>query len=324
MKRLFACLAAVTLWLVGQGAYAVDLPGPLVDVNWLADNLSKVKVLEIRPDPDNFKEKPQFVTDKKSGKKKLVEVGGHLPGSVWLDFSKVRTERVIDGKKIKHLIPEKADFEKLVRSWGVNKGDAIVLVPVGDSIGDLNTAARVYWQLKYYGEDRVAILNGGTSAWLAAQKPYSTDLVKPAGGNWAAGAERPQLLATSDETAKASAGAAQLVDARPIAQHYGLSKSGSVSEYGHIAGSKLAAAELMSKDSGGATYFLDAGTYRALLGKLGISETAPTISYCNTGHQAAGLWFVMSEVLGNKNTKLYDGSMHEWTVEKRPVQGLKG
>jgi 3-mercaptopyruvate sulfurtransferase SseA len=28
----------------------------------------------------------------------------------------------------------------------------------------------------------------------------------------------------------------------------------------------------------------------------------------------------MSEVLGNSKAKLYGGSLHEWTLEKRPVQ----
>ena len=38
------------------------------------------------------------------------------------------------------------------------------------------------------------------------------------------------------------------------------------------------------------------------------------VSYCNTGHWAATNWFVMSEILGQKNVKLYDGSMVEWTA----------
>ena len=38
------------------------------------------------------------------------------------------------------------------------------------------------------------------------------------------------------------------------------------------------------------------------------------VSYCNTGHWAATNWFVMSEILGRKHVKLYDGSMVEWTA----------
>ena len=52
---------------------------------------------------------------------------------------------------------------------------------------------------------------------------------------------------------------------------------------------------------------------------MGISSQQPTIAYCNTGHLASGAWFVMSEMVGNPNTRLYDGSMHQWTLEKRPT-----
>ncbi|MEC7558641.1 MAG: sulfurtransferase, partial [Pseudomonadota bacterium] len=36
---------------------------------------------------------------------------------------------------------------------------------------------------------------------------------------------------------------------------------------------------------------------------------------CNTGHWAATNWFVLSEVLGRDDVKLYDGSMVEWTAD---------
>ena len=46
----------------------------------------------------------------------------------------------------------------------------------------------------------------------------------------------------------------------------------------------------------------------------------PVINYCNTGHQAATNWFVLSEVLGRRGVSLYDGSLSEWTEESdRPV-----
>ena len=76
--------------------------------------MSEVQVIEVRTDLSSYLRSPEFDTDKKTGKKFLVEVGGHIANSTLLDFKKVRVERLVDGKKIKHLIPEKADFEKLV------------------------------------------------------------------------------------------------------------------------------------------------------------------------------------------------------------------
>ena len=314
MRRILSAVAALAIWLAAPAAFALQLPGPLVDVAWVAANLDKLRILEIRDERESFAVAPEYATDRRTGKPVLARFGGHLPGSAWVDFSKVRVDRVIGGQKVRYMGPEKADFEQLARGWGVNRGDAIVIVSLGESIADLNEAARVYWQFKYFGEDNVAIMNGGTLAWLSARAPASTAVEAPKPGDWSASAERQEIVATSEETAAASErGERQLVDARPIAQHHGLSKSGAVTQFGHIAGSKLAAQELLSKPVGGAAHYLDVASYRALLERMGISETQPTITYCNTGHQATGFWFVISELLGNKQAKLYDGSLHQWT-----------
>ena len=47
----------------------------------------------------------------------------------------------------------------------------------------------------------------------------------------------------------------------------------------------------------------------------------PVIPFCNTGQAAATDWFVLSEILGRPNVKLYDGSMSEWAGDpNRPVE----
>ena len=47
----------------------------------------------------------------------------------------------------------------------------------------------------------------------------------------------------------------------------------------------------------------------------------PVVSYCNTGHWASTNWFVLSELLGRKDVRLYYGSMVEWTADaRRPVE----
>ena len=46
-----------------------------------------------------------------------------------------------------------------------------------------------------------------------------------------------------------------------------------------------------------------------------------TIAYCNTGHWAATDWFVLHELLGRKQARLYAGSMVEWTSNaSRPLE----
>jgi thiosulfate/3-mercaptopyruvate sulfurtransferase len=181
----------------------------------------------------------------------------------------------------------------------------------------------LYWQLKYFGHDNVAILNGGTAAWIMAGKQVSTAASSAKTGNWQATAERAELFATSEEVARAvKDGSAQLVDNRPLAQYLGAAKRDYVYDYGHIPGAKLYANELLTTE-GLPARFPPVKDLKQLAGAMGIDPRKDTITYCNSGHLASGGWFVMHELMGTKNVKLYDGSMHQWTREKRPVTAMK-
>jgi thiosulfate/3-mercaptopyruvate sulfurtransferase len=56
---------------------------------------------------------------------------------------------------------------------------------------------------------------------------------------------------------------------------------------------------------------------------LAINSRANIITYCNSGQFASTSWFVFHELMGNPNVRLYDGSMHQWALEKRPVEKIK-
>lgn len=321
MKTQIRFVAGAALLGLAQWALALDVPGPVVDGEWLAKNRADVTILDVRPNQKSFTVAPEFETDKKTGKKFLVELGGHIDGAVPVDNKKVRVDRVINGLTVKSMIPERADFEKLVRSWGVQAGRPIVIVSAGMEPLDFNDAARLFWQFKVYGEDNIAVLNGGTAGWIAAGREVSTAAVKAAEGNWASKADRTaEYNATSDDMAKAQADkSAQLIDARDDAHYLGLSKASSTSAAGHAAGAKNVYTGLMSTQGGDAARLLAADTYRDVFKLSGLDAQAPAIAYCNTGHQASGTWFVLTQIVGNRNVKLYDGSMHQWTLEKRPT-----
>jgi len=322
MKKIQWLLAFALISLVSL-AQAINLPSPVVSADWLANNMSEVQVIEVRTDLASYLRNPEFDTDKKTGKKFLVEVGGHIVSSTLLDFKKVCVDRMVDGKKIKFLIPEKADFEKLVQSLGITSDKPIVLVPIGQDMSDIDEALRTYWSFKVYGEDQVAVLDGGIAGWLSESREFTTATTPKSTGNWLAKAERKELIASSDDVAAASKnGKPQLLDARQPAQYLGLAKRPDVMTFGHIAGSKELAPELLARSNNGALYFWQKKTYDALLAANGLSSKGQTIAYCNTGHLAAGGWFVMSELVGNKSTKLYDGSLYLWTLEGRPLVGV--
>jgi thiosulfate/3-mercaptopyruvate sulfurtransferase len=304
-------------------AAEVVLPGPLVTPQWLREHGQGVTVIDVGSDAQRLTTPPQFTTDAQTGAKALARTGGHIPGALFVDFNAIRQERDVGGVKLAAMMPERSFFERAMRSAGLDKGRAIVIAAVGESVESLDMAARLLFQLKYFGQEQVALLNGGTNAWIDAGYPVSTDPVPARQGNWAAGAERKELLATAaDVQASLGGGAVQLIDARPVAQFFGIAKSPAVTAAGHVQGARSLPPEGLTAGAGPARVYLDGKQLRAVFALQGIDADKPSISYCNTGQYAAGAWFAAHEILGQKGARLYAGSMSEWTHLNHPVVGL--
>ncbi|MDO8650615.1 MAG: rhodanese-like domain-containing protein [Undibacterium sp.] len=324
MRNLFKGFAlAITFSAVTNTVFAAIFPGTVIDSAWLAANLDKVQVVDVRGNIKSFVGKPEFETDAKTGKKTLSEVGGHLSGARLIDMKTMRTDRMFGDQKVKYMIPEKADFEKTIQSAGIDAGKPIVLVSVGTEVTEVDDALRVYWQFKVYGEDDIAVLDGGMANWLLEGREFTSAAASAKTGNWLAKTDRSaQYFASSEDVVKAIADKkTNLIDSRDSKHFLGLVKRDYVSGYGHLEGAKLYPTELMFKSAGGAVKFMSTNTYKALMSAQGIDTAMPSISYCNSGHLSSGPWFIVSELLGNKSSKLYDGSLHQWTLEKRAVVG---
>jgi thiosulfate/3-mercaptopyruvate sulfurtransferase len=235
MKKSIVALFAMGATMA-QAAYAIDVPSPVVDAAWLNAHKDEVTVLQVSGPLSSFTQAPKVKTV--DGKTVIQTVSGHVPGAHFVDFGKVRVSRMVDGKKVKKLIPLKADFQKLAQSWGVDNDSAIVFVPAGLSTGDVDEAARLYWQFKYYGQKNMAVLNGGMAAWLAAGYPAATNAPKAEKGNWTAKGEDKSILATYSEVKSALKHKnVQLADARPQNQYMGVfTKKGELS--GHLKNAK--------------------------------------------------------------------------------------
>lgn len=302
---------------------AASLPGPLVDTDWLEKNLQAVKILDVREDIESFTRKAVLVRKRFTGDLKLRRMGAHVPGAVLVDYLNIRTSKEIDGINVRRMLPEKAEFEELMQSWGLNNNDVIIIMSPGVSNGDVTLATRLYWQIKYFGHDRVAILDGGVLQWLLEEKSASIKSSEPERGGWLASDARASILASSDDVAKAIHDVnTQLVDTRSLGFYLGSIKQSYVRKKGHIPSAKIFPNELLTS-AGSAVYFTDVEDIQQMTKELGINTSANIITYCNSGQLASASWFVFSELIGNKNVKLYDGSMHQWALEKRPVEKMK-
>ena len=318
--KIFKLLFIYLMW--SNIAFAANVPAPLVETGWLAKNQNKVVILEIRKDTKSFTKKPVYAKNKKTGKSKLKKVGGHIPGSILVNYSKLRSAKQIDGRKVVKMNISKDAFENLMQASGVSKDSAVVIVSKGQANGDVTMATRLYWQMKYYGHDNMAILNGGMAQWIIDKRAVSSKPSKAKKGNWVSTAERNNILATSKDVATAVKDKSQLVDTRPISLYLGTwRKKSYVFADGHIPGAKPYPNELLTTTM--PAKFLKTTQSKSLFEEMGIKADKNSITYCNSGHLATGSWFVLSELMGNKNVKMYDGSMHQWTLEENDVTKMK-
>jgi len=110
-----------------------------------------------------------------------------------------------------------------------------------------------------------------------------------------------------------------LVDARPVSFFLGKEKAPAALAYGHIPGA-------LNIDS---AQFYDTAANKLkpkaeLAAIAGEVPAGATVAYCNTGHWAATDWFVLHELLGRKQARLYAGSMVEWTSNaSRPLESAR-
>jgi thiosulfate/3-mercaptopyruvate sulfurtransferase len=278
---------------------------PLVTPQWLSQHLRDpdLVVLDIRSAIDGGGA-PAFAK-------------GHIPGAVHSDYDKAGWRVTRQG--VPFMLPTLPELEKLIGETGIDEDSRVVIVPAGVHVTDFGAAARVYWTLKVAGHPAVSILDGGFAAWQAASYTLEAGKKSPPPKIFTARLN-PRLLANATEVeAVETAGGATLLDARPASFFAGKDRAPAAKAYGHIPGA-------LNLDSAS---FYDSRTNRLrpkpeLAAIAAAVPPGPVVSYCNTGHWAATNWFVLSELLGRTDVKLYDGSMVEWTIDpRRPVASAR-
>lgn len=288
MKK-FILLFVLTLFV----ANAAQAAPPLVDPAWIKDHIGKpgVVFLDVRGSPGAFR-------------------AGHIPGAVFTSYG--RDKWRVELNKVPGMLPPVKTLEKLIGRLGIGNKDHVVLVPGGYSSGEMGVAARIYWTFKVLGHDGVSILDGGMAGYAANKgNPLEKTFAPPQSKTFKANF-RSEYLATAEDIKKALDGdGTALLDSRPNDQHLGINKSGSVKRPGTLKGAVNLPGKWTTVNNGGK--FRTADLLRRLYAAAKAPTDGKTITFCNTGHWASLGWFVNSELLGNKKTKMYDGSLADWS-----------
>ncbi len=189
-------------------------------------------------------------------------------------------------------------------------------------------AAYAYWYFKYYGHERVQLLNGGRKKWELEGRPLVTDVPATFAtrgypvphGNDKIRAYRDQVA--SEIVGKAGKG---LVDVRSPEEYRGESLAPAhlpqegAQRGGHIPGARnIPWGKAVDPDQ---ETFLSAEQLSQLYQGEGITPDQEIVAYCRIGERSAHTWFVLHELLGYPNVRNYDGSWTEWgSLVKAPIE----
>jgi thiosulfate/3-mercaptopyruvate sulfurtransferase len=263
-------------------------PDALVETDWLEAHLTdeNLRVIEVDEDTSAYEK-------------------GHVSGAVgWNWNSDLHT-------KVGRDYVSRAELSELLSRSGV--GDDTTVVLYG---GNNNWfAAYAYWILKLRGFDNVKLVNGGRKKWELESRELTQDVpsYRPTGITLTA-PERDEIRALRDQVLSKLADAT-FVDVRSPEEFRGekLAPDHLPQEQaqvpGHIPGAANVPWAKAANDDG---TFKSADELRALYEGEGVTDDREIIAYCRIGERSSHTWFALTELLGYRNVKNYDGSWTEY------------
>lgn len=289
MKHLYASLAFF-LCLSASNVQAATYQ-PLIE----APELSAALAEQVQPQLIDIRSPEEYAA-------------GHIPGAVSAPYGQWRGPADNPGQ-----LAEDADFQKLIRQLGLTGQQPVVVYSSGVDETDFGAAARVYWTLKYLGLTDLSVLNGGFQQWQLTQQTIATDAT-PIAASQLTVQSNPRLVILKDELLEKIIQQDrnyQLLDARPPLFYQGKMKAPMSSIGGTIATAQNTPFAQWFNDSD--TRIRPVAEIKQLVRSQGLDQAQETVSFCNTGHWAATNWFVLSELAGLKDVRLYPASLAEWT-----------
>jgi len=301
--------------MIGVSAMALNVPANhIVDSAWLKANMSDKNLV--------------IVDVRKKGYK-----AEHVKGAVaWKssDFREGRYYSKVTKKSIPGYVASPLTMKRTMKKSGVNNDSAIVFYSGGTASKDFRDAALAAFTSEYYGFSNVAILDGGFAGWKKDGGSVGTKRTKVKKGNFSFKGRKfnQNIMATGEDIDEASwTGNAQTIDTNGKGKHWdGTAKDPRRLHEGHVKGAKVLSTKVLAVKKDGVYYLGDKAMVAAKFKEAGIDTNKETISYCNTGHLAAGVWFAGKYVLGmGDKSRMYSGSMADYTrwPKRKLIKGDK-
>ncbi len=232
---------------------------------------------------------------------------GHIPGaiSIW------RSEMQDNSYPYQGVMGTKSQIEALFGAKGIASGSFLVMY---DDRGACESA-RMWWILKYYGYEKMAILNGGLQAWLQNSEATAENPGRPEATFRLPGDGDEKMIASMAQVGQFIAnGSALLLDARTRDEYSGQVMKKGASLAGRVPGSiHLDWMEAVTEDH----QFKSLGQLEA---SYDLPRDRKVVTYCHSGVRSAHTYFVLTELLDYEQVMNYDGSWVEWSYHAQPVE----
>jgi len=328
-KKVFiatvALLALSMMIAQGFACFGPIFPSPsrnvpaIVSTNWLLRNLHRKNLV---------------VLDVRSSE---AYSAGHIPGAVNVPEAEwyINDPFTVSPETPWMEMPPKEELFTLIGNAGIKRNSLVVVVGSTGGLLESNfgplalysTAGitRVAITLLYAGVRNVAILDGGYEKWVMESKPTTTVSTNPKPVKYCGRVNR--IMVVSADYVDDKIGTSVILDARDYDVYCNYTQEPWAPKGGHIPTAKnLPTPELWNikeDGAGNAVYitYKDIGSLkRMVFSVVGNNKNKEIIVYCGVGGYASTMYFVLSEVLGYRNVKIYDGSAQEWELLDKPVE----
>ena len=233
---------------------------------------------------------------------------GHIPGAVHVDWrADLQDQTVRD-----YISPP--EFAALCSRHGISNETTVVFY------GDKSNwwACYALWAFRLFGHTATKVMDGGRDKWIAEGRGLSRKTPSHPAAHYRAPASRldSEIRAFFEQTLAHSREGKPLVDVRSPGEFRG--EVTHMPEYpqegvlrgGHVPGAKSVPWKTAVNADG--TLKTNA-ELRAVYEKGACLDPAgETIAYCRIGERSSHTWFVLSQLLGHRNVRNYDGSWTEW------------
>lgn len=263
----------------------------IVSTTWVRENLenSQVVIVDCRfslNDPELGREQYKI---------------SHIPGAYYLHLNEDLSSRV--GKHGgRHPLPDVDKLAKKLGEIGINSPETLV-VAYDDS--RLAFASRLWWLLRYLGHDRVALMDGGFSAWQKADYTITDGIPALKTGKFTPQERIDWVVDIDTVKTRKDLPEVALIDSREAPRYRG--------EYepidpvaGHIPGAVNYPWQDVTNAEG---KVLSVAEQQQRWQDL--ASTGEIIVYCGSGVTAC-VNLLSLEIAGIKGAKLYAGSWSDW------------